>query len=87
MAEVFRSSRHLDLPRLSADRGHRLAGMDLVFCALPHATSQAVMAKLPRDLKIVDLSADFRLRDPTPTRSGTASPTRHPICRPRRSMA
>ena len=40
------------------------AGIDLAFCALPHATSQEVIAKLPRDLKIVDLSADFRLRDP-----------------------
>jgi N-acetyl-gamma-glutamyl-phosphate reductase len=40
------------------------AGVDLAFCALPHATTQEVVAKLPRDLKIVDLSADFRLRDP-----------------------
>jgi N-acetyl-gamma-glutamyl-phosphate reductase len=36
----------------------------LVFCALPHATSQEVISKLPKTLKIVDLSADFRLRDP-----------------------
>jgi N-acetyl-gamma-glutamyl-phosphate reductase len=39
-------------------------GIDLAFCALPHATSQEVIAGLPRDLRIVDLSADFRLRDP-----------------------
>jgi N-acetyl-gamma-glutamyl-phosphate reductase len=38
--------------------------VELVFCALPHATSQAVIKELPRHLKIVDLSADFRLRDP-----------------------
>ena len=38
--------------------------IDLVFCALPHATTQEVVSALPRDLKIVDLSADFRLRDP-----------------------
>jgi N-acetyl-gamma-glutamyl-phosphate reductase len=31
---------------------------------LPHKTSQEVIAALPRDLRIVDLSADFRLRDP-----------------------
>ncbi len=40
------------------------SGIDVVFCALPHATTQEVVAALPRDLKIVDLSADFRLRDP-----------------------
>ena len=33
-----------------------------MFCALPHATSQAVISTLPPHVKIVDLSADFRLR-------------------------
>jgi N-acetyl-gamma-glutamyl-phosphate reductase len=36
----------------------------LVFCCLPHATTQVVLASLPAHLKIIDLSADFRLRDP-----------------------
>ena len=36
-------------------------GVDLVFCCLPHGTTQEVIAKLPRHLKILDLSADFRL--------------------------
>lgn len=64
MAEVFPFLRHLDLPRLAKIEDIDLSGIDLVFCALPHATSQAVIKELPRDLKIVDLSADFRLRDP-----------------------
>ena len=64
MAEVFPFLRHLDLPRLAKIEEIDLGGIDLVFCALPHATSQAVIRDLPRDLKIVDLSADFRLRDP-----------------------
>jgi N-acetyl-gamma-glutamyl-phosphate reductase len=38
-------------------------GLDLVFCGLPHGTTQEVIAALPRRLKIVDLSADFRLFD------------------------
>jgi N-acetyl-gamma-glutamyl-phosphate reductase len=37
--------------------------VDLVFCALPHGTTQAVIAALPKHLRIVDLSADFRLHD------------------------
>ena len=64
MGEVFPHLRHLELPRLTTIEAVDFAGVDLVFCALPHATSQEVIAKLPRDLKIVDLSADFRLRDP-----------------------
>jgi N-acetyl-gamma-glutamyl-phosphate reductase len=63
MAEVFPFLRHLDLPRLTRIDDIDFAGIDLCFCALPHATTQAVVAKLPRSLRIVDLSADFRLRD------------------------
>ncbi len=64
MAEVFPFLRHLDLPRLVRIDEIDFSGIDLCFCALPHATSQEVIARLPKDLKIVDLSADFRLRDP-----------------------
>ncbi|WP_296417522.1 N-acetyl-gamma-glutamyl-phosphate reductase [Pseudooctadecabacter sp.] len=63
MAQVFPHLRHLDLPVLTTIEDMDFTGIDLAFCALPHKTSQEVIAKLPRDLKIVDLSADFRLRD------------------------
>jgi N-acetyl-gamma-glutamyl-phosphate reductase len=64
MADVFPHLRHLDLPVLTTIEEMSFDDIDLVFCALPHVTSQAVISKLPLDLKIVDLSADFRLRDP-----------------------
>ncbi len=64
MAEVFPFLRHLDLPVLKRIEEIDFSQIDLAFCALPHATTQTVIAALPRDLKIVDLSADFRLRDP-----------------------
>jgi len=64
MAEVFPHLRHLALPLVQKIEDIDFSGVDLAFCALPHATSQAVIASLPRTLKIVDLSADFRLRDP-----------------------
>ncbi|UTS80684.1 N-acetyl-gamma-glutamyl-phosphate reductase [Phaeobacter piscinae] len=64
MAEVFPHLRHLELPRLCKIGEIDFSGIDLCFCALPHKTSQEVIAALPQDLKIVDLSADFRLRDP-----------------------
>lgn len=40
-----------------------LADADLVLLALPHGESAAVVAELPEDLPVVDLGADFRLRD------------------------
>ena len=64
MGAVFPHLRHLDLPSLVTIQEIDFAGIDLCFCALPHKTSQEVIANLPRDLRIVDLSADFRLRDP-----------------------
>ncbi|KIC29677.1 N-acetyl-gamma-glutamyl-phosphate reductase [Leisingera sp. ANG-M6] len=64
MAEVFPHLRHMELPVLCKIDEIDFAGIDLCFCALPHKTSQEVIAGLPKSLKIVDLSADFRLRDP-----------------------
>ncbi len=64
MAQVFPHLRHLDLPVLCRIDEIDFSGIDLCFCALPHKTSQEVIRALPAHLKIVDLSADFRLRDP-----------------------
>ncbi|XDA99514.1 N-acetyl-gamma-glutamyl-phosphate reductase [Sulfitobacter sp. LCG007] len=64
IAQAFPHLRHLDLPDLLTVDEIDFSGIDLCFCALPHKTSQEVIRALPKDLKIVDLSADFRLRDP-----------------------
>ncbi|MEL7212256.1 MAG: N-acetyl-gamma-glutamyl-phosphate reductase [Pseudomonadota bacterium] len=63
MGEVFPHLRHLELPKLQKIDEINFNRANLVFCALPHATSQAVIRTLPGDIKVVDLSADFRLRD------------------------
>jgi len=64
MGAVFPHLAHLDLPDLVAiDDVTDWSGVDVVFCALPHATTQPVIAALPEHLRIVDLSADFRLYD------------------------
>lgn len=39
------------------------SAIDVVFCGLPHGTTQDVIAALPSALKVIDLSADFRLAD------------------------
>jgi N-acetyl-gamma-glutamyl-phosphate reductase len=61
--EVFPHLGGLALPILIKNEDANWSGIDAVFCGLPHATSQEVIAKLPRALKIIDMSADFRLRD------------------------
>jgi N-acetyl-gamma-glutamyl-phosphate reductase len=52
----------LDVP-LGATGAATLGDADLVFLALPHGQSAALAAQLPAGAKIVDLGADFRLKD------------------------
>jgi N-acetyl-gamma-glutamyl-phosphate reductase len=40
-----------------------LADADLLFTALPHGESAQLAARLPGELKVIDLGADFRLAD------------------------
>jgi len=64
MADVFPHLRHLDLPTLTTIDEIDFSAIDLVFCALPHGLSQAIVKTLPATVKVVDLGADFRLRNP-----------------------
>ena len=64
MAEVFPHLAQLGLPKLIKNEDAEWSSLDAVFCGLPHATSQEVIRELPRHLKVIDMSADFRLRDP-----------------------
>ena len=63
MADVFPHLAMIPLPQLTAIADMDWSGVDAVFCALPHATTQAILTGFDSRLKIVDLSADFRLRD------------------------
>src|SRR6185312_3734979 len=68
MREVFPQFSPFDLPKLVAIDGLDWIGanLDLIFCALPHATTQKVITQIfaaTPNAKVVDLSADFRLAD------------------------
>jgi N-acetyl-gamma-glutamyl-phosphate reductase len=63
LGSVFPHLAHLPVPTLIKIDEANFDSVDLVFCALPHGTTQEVIAGLPRRLKVVDLSADFRLHD------------------------
>jgi N-acetyl-gamma-glutamyl-phosphate reductase len=63
MEKVFPHLRSLKLPPLIKIEDVNYSNIDLCICALPHKTSQEVIKALPDHLKIIDLSADFRLQD------------------------
>ncbi|MCK9993620.1 MAG: N-acetyl-gamma-glutamyl-phosphate reductase [Alphaproteobacteria bacterium] len=60
---VFPHLAGLGLPALVSIDQLKWDQYDLIFCGLPHGTTQEVIAAIPRNKKVVDLSADFRLRD------------------------
>ncbi|MCK0169889.1 N-acetyl-gamma-glutamyl-phosphate reductase [Aliiroseovarius sp. S1123] len=64
MSDVYPHLRHLDLPKLVKMDEIDFSNVDLAFAALPHGLSQALVRDLPESVKVVDLGADFRLRDP-----------------------
>jgi N-acetyl-gamma-glutamyl-phosphate reductase len=64
MSAVYPHLGGLALPALKRVEETDWSGLDVVFCGLPHGTSQEVIAGLPEEIKVIDLSADFRLRDP-----------------------
>jgi N-acetyl-gamma-glutamyl-phosphate reductase len=69
MRDVFPQFAPFKLPKLIAIEhvDWKGAALDLIFCALPHATTQTVIKDVlgkADALKVVDLSADFRLSDP-----------------------
>ena len=59
---VYPHLRNLGLPALVKHAEVDFSNIELVFCCLPHGTTQTIIAALPEHVKIVDLSADFRLQ-------------------------
>lgn len=50
--------------RTAPQDAEALVDLDCVFLALPHGQAMDVVPRLPGKVKVVDLSGDFRLRDP-----------------------
>jgi N-acetyl-gamma-glutamyl-phosphate reductase len=64
IGEVFPQLADQGLPTLVKIADVPFDAVDAVVCCLPHGTTQEVVAALPTHLKVVDVSADFRLADP-----------------------
>uniref|UniRef100_A0A7I4FUW3 Probable N-acetyl-gamma-glutamyl-phosphate reductase, chloroplastic n=1 Tax=Physcomitrium patens TaxID=3218 RepID=A0A7I4FUW3_PHYPA len=71
-----------DLPNMVAVKDADFLNVDAVFCCLPHGTTQEIIAALPKNLKVVDLSADFRLRNTATYEEWYNGPHRAPELQP-----
>lgn len=63
IGEVYPHLAHLDLRVTNTDHNTVGAESDVVFLGLPHKTAQDVVADLHGKVKVIDLSADYRLDD------------------------
>ncbi|MBI1384563.1 MAG: N-acetyl-gamma-glutamyl-phosphate reductase [Rhizobiales bacterium] len=79
LAEAFPHFAGLDLPDLVSVEDVDFSAVDAAFCGLPHATAHEIIAGLPARVKVVDMSADFRLKDPAVYEEwyGVAHPAPH----------
>lgn len=62
LSEIFPHLASADLPVVKAEDVD-WDGIDVAFGCLPHGTSQDLIETLPDHVRVVDLSADYRLRD------------------------
>ena len=60
---VYPSLDYLKLPELCSASEINFKEIDAVFCALPHTKSANIIRTIPDGIKIIDLSADFRIRN------------------------
>jgi N-acetyl-gamma-glutamyl-phosphate reductase len=65
LAEVFPHLARIEAPLLTRAEDTDWAGCDAIFSGLPHGAAQDIIKTLPSDARIIDMSADFRLRDPS----------------------
>ena len=61
--ELYPHFEHCSLPLITSIKEIEWNNVDIVFCCLPHTASQQIIASIPPSIKIIDLSADFRLRN------------------------
>ena len=65
IGDVFPHLSHLNYRVTNTDHNEVGANSDVVFLGLPHKTAQDVVADLHGKVKVIDLSADYRLDDVT----------------------
>ena len=59
-----RNIKNKRLPKISSFKKIDLKKIDVIFTALPNGEAQKIACKIPEKVKLIDLSADFRLTNP-----------------------
>lgn len=63
LSSVFPQFAGLDLPTLQTVESVAWDKIDVALCGLPHGTAQDIIKNIPNSVKVIDISADFRIKN------------------------
>lgn len=63
LSEIYPHFYHCDLPILQNINDVDWHDVHIAFCCLPHGMTHKIVASIPEHIKVIDLSADFRIHD------------------------
>ena len=62
-SEIYSYLKFADLPQIKNISEVSFADISAVFCCLPHGETAKIISQIPDNIKIIDLSSDFRIKD------------------------
>ena len=63
LAEIYPHFTASNLPKLVKIDEVNFTGIDVVFMCMPHAMAHEIVKTLPENIRVIDVSADFRIQD------------------------
>ena len=63
VSEIFSTLSHIDLPKIKNLKTANFSNIDIVFSCMPSGNLESFIHLIPKDVVIIDLSADFRIKD------------------------
>ena len=63
ISEIFSSFSHIDLPKIKSLKAVNFSDIDIVFSCMPSGNLDSIIHLIPKNVAVIDLSADFRIKD------------------------
>ena len=63
IAEIFSSLSKIDLPKIRSLKAVNFSNIDIVFSCMPSGNLDSIIHLIPKDIVVIDLSADFRIKN------------------------
>ena len=63
ISDVFTSFSHTALPKIKTFKNEGFVGIDVIFSCMPSGNLAKLIHLLPKNVLVIDLSADFRIND------------------------